>query len=248
MTLNDLAGKIPFGVSMISKVERATRVPKRDFVDALESVFCTNGALLRRWSAGMRSASDPDWYTRVTSAERDAAEIRIFHSTVVPGRFQTEEYARAVLRDCRPLDPSDKLEEVVRLRMKLLPALLSGRAPAQRLILPEAVVRNAVGGAVSLGRQLEHLIELAESRTIRLTVLPADLPNHAWVTGPFRVITFTDRLPLAYVEHASGGVLIDGSEEVHRLSAIFNELQAWSMTPDESLELMKKVRGDLLHE
>lgn len=230
------------GRSTIGAYETGVRKPDISEAQNLDTHLDAHGALVRAWEAADRADRNPSWHREVTEAERHSTEVRMFHSSAVPGRFQIAEYARAVLRDGRPLDSPDEVERSVTLRMKLLREDQS--LTGQWLILPESVIRSVVGGPGVHTRQLDKLLELAESG-LRLSVLPSSAPTTAGVSGPFRIISFADRMPLVYVEHAAGGVLVDAPEEVRRLTAVFSDMQSWSLDPSASADLIKKVKDDV---
>jgi transcriptional regulator with XRE-family HTH domain len=245
LSQDELGKRIDRGRSTVSGYETGHRVPDVADVRAMDDALTAHGTLLRAREAAERTSRSPLWYQQVTEAEKHATEIRMFHSSVVPGRFQVAEYARAVLRDARPLDSAEDIERSVALRLKMLPQMTAAAVRGQWVILPEAVLSARVGGPETMTCQLDHLQELAESGMLRLSVLPSDAPTTGHLSGPFRVISFSDRMPLLYVEHAAGGALIDRAEEVRRMMAVFSDLQAWSLDPSASLAMIEKAKDDL---
>ncbi|GAA3764585.1 transcriptional regulator with XRE-family HTH domain [Spinactinospora alkalitolerans] len=243
LSLHEVGGRLSITPGMLSKLERATRAPKRDTVGELDQAFSTNGALLRRWSDVTRKATDPDWYRRVEDAEAAAVELRVHHPSLIPGSLQTEDYARTVVTYGRPLDTTEEIDAILGLKTKRVERLLRPGDPALSAVIPEEVIRSCLGDAETVAGQLDHLVNLAESNLLRLYVIPHGVPTHiGQAAGAFSVISFTDRLPLAFTESASGGELVDQPREVQRFVSLFGILQGWALSPADSIELIRRAQ------
>ncbi|GAA1439058.1 helix-turn-helix transcriptional regulator [Nocardiopsis tropica] len=241
ITLGQLAKAIGYGSSTISKIERATRPPKRDYVTAIESVFGTNGDLLRRWSDAKKSADDPDWYRKSVTSEEQANQIRVWHPNLIPGFLQIADYARVIFRDGSPFDTPEQIEQLVALRVGRLEALQQGQNPRILAIISERAIRNIVCSPDVMESQIKHLIALSESGAVQTLIVPMNSPYHGGDSGPLKILGFTERASLVYAEHASGGELITNPEWVARLEMILSDLQTWALPPSASRELMKEA-------
>lgn len=244
-TLDQLSTRIGFAPSTISKIERGTREPKREFVDKTEAAFGTNGALLRRWADTKKSLADPDWFQKSVRSEEEATEIRMWHPMLIPGFMQSAGYARVIFRDGRPFDTSEAIEQLVQLRTSRLTSLQQGKNPRISAVIAERVIRANVGSTEVMREQLKHLLDLAESGAVQLSVLPDNTPYHGGSSGPLKVLAIPERATLVYADHAAGGELISTAEGVRRLVALFGDLQAWSLPPVASRELIERALGDL---
>nr|WP_179809862.1 helix-turn-helix transcriptional regulator [Nocardiopsis sinuspersici] len=246
LSQQELADRCGIARSTLGGHETGHRKPRRSDVESLDRELGAHGGVLRAWESARRLDGNPEWFREIAEAEKYATNIEMFHSALIPGRFQTSDYARSVLTDCRPGDNPANIERLVRIRTSMLPRLLSQNRPQMLVVLTEYVVRHAIGSPHVQAGQLDHLLKLQADGTVRLLIVPSGTQNRAGVaTGPFRLISFEERLPLAYAEHASGGVVIDQRDEVRRLGAIFGEQVSWALTPAASLDLVKQVRGDL---
>ncbi|WP_026128680.1 helix-turn-helix domain-containing protein [Nocardiopsis halophila] len=245
LTVRGLAAQIPFAASTVGKVERATRAPKRDFVDATESVLGTRGTLLRYWTEAKKGEADPEWFRRVVTSEQEATDIRTWNPLLVPGAFQTEAYARTVFLHGRPVASQSEIDRLVDLRLKRSKAILSKGGPAMWAIIDEAALRRVFDSPAPMSEQLTRLEELADTRTVKLQVFPMASACHSGLGGAFRVISFSDRRSLLYVDHGWGGQLMDDAEEVRRAIAIWSELQAWALPPPQSRQLIADIKKGL---
>jgi Domain of unknown function (DUF5753) len=89
-----------------------------------------------------------------------ATSIRSFETQFVPGIFQTEDYARAVIRLGNRSAPADEVERRVSVRLKRQELLASARPPQMWAILDEGVLRRPMGGRTLMRAQLLHLAEV----------------------------------------------------------------------------------------
>lgn len=244
LTQAQLADATGWSRSLISALQRGTRTPKREQVEALDDALATGGALLRLWANLVQNLDAPAWITEVVRSEEQSTEIRMYHLSLVPGVLQTEDYARVVFTYGNPLDRSETIERLVAGRLKRREVLMARGGPSLWAVIDEAVIRRTVGDPQVMSGQLALLIDLAESQAVRLQVVPDNTPLHPGRSGPFRLLTFPDTAPLVYAEHAAGGELIDDHQEVRRFTAIFGELQGWALTPTQSLRLIREVKEE----
>ncbi|MFC3998401.1 Scr1 family TA system antitoxin-like transcriptional regulator [Nocardiopsis sediminis] len=243
LSLSDVSSRMNISIGMLSKIERATRAPKRDTVGELDRVLCTNGSLMRRWSDVNRKVADPDWYRRVEDAEAAAVEIRLHNPTLIPGPLQAPEYTREVLNYGRPLDSDADINALLELKAKRAERALSGGDPRLTALVPEMVIRDCVGSPKTASAQLRHLVDLQESGKVTMYVIPRGVPTHISLsTGSFSLISFVDRMPTVFVESASGGELIDHPpREIQRFVSVFGLLQGWALSPADTLGLIREA-------
>ncbi|MEU0493323.1 helix-turn-helix transcriptional regulator [Nocardiopsis sp. NPDC006139] len=245
LTLDDLAEATGYGMSTISKYERAYRAPKRPFLVEAERSLGANGELIRRWEDTKQTEDDPDWHRKVVKTEERASDIKMWSPLLIPGLLQTGGYARHIFRDGRPQDTDEEVEKLVELRTHRLDMLRKLRNPRLLAIVSEAVIRSRVGTPDVMREQLQHLLDLSSSRDVRILVLPVDAPYHGGHSGPFRVLTSLQEAPLVEVEHASGSTLLSDEHAVVRLQAVFGDLQIWALPPAASRNLISEALGEL---
>lgn len=241
-----MAKKTSVSPSMFSAIERGTRVPKRDFAEALDAVHNTGGAFTRLWVNLMNTEEVPNWFANIILLEQAATEIREYQTLLVPGLLQTEEYARVTLRDGRPWASKDEVEQLVETRMKRHEVVLRDERPLIWFVLDEIVIRRQIGSPEIMRDQLQHIATLVEGEQIKLQVVPQEpWMSHPGLSGPFRIMTFPDRPSMAYAEHMLGEAIIDAAEDVHRFNVIFGALQAEALSRRQSLKILHEAIGEL---
>jgi hypothetical protein len=195
------------------------------------------------------------WHTfpeRAVSAligfEAAAVSIRSFEALLIPGLFQTEEYARAVLRALQPELHSDELESQVQLRMARQIHLIQDDPPAIWAILDEAAVRRQVGSVKIMIDQLKRLIEVSEQPAITLQILPFSTGQHAGMDGSFTIHSFPEPgdPDVIYLGNAMSDYYLEGDKAVRRYGLLFNHLRTVALKPEGSAAFLKKLikRGE----
>jgi hypothetical protein len=123
----------------------------------------------------------------------------------VPGLLQVEEYTRAVLGTASATSgvEVDRIVESRRDRQELLER---DSRPQLFMILGEAALRQAVGGAEVMKHQLQHLVELNDNGIVAIRVLPFELDAHDGLRGPYVHMEFPDVADpdVVFLEHSRG--------------------------------------------
>lgn len=208
------------------------------------------------WARGTKTDSwwepDSDLTTdavdRYIAAETVAARVRIFCTPVLPAQLQTAEYAAAHIRTLFPHWLNRDVERYVGVRQNRQAQLLRADNPLTfEAVVDEAAVRRRVGTATVHLAQLDWLAELltdlVQNRRPNLDIRILPL-----TAGPGRALSpFTIFEPLhadldpttAFIEEtADGGTWVD---PVSDLVDIFEELRTLSVSPEESLSLLREA-------
>ena len=107
---------------------------------------------------------------------------------LVPGIFQTEAYARAIL-GADP-DSGEDLDDLVYGRLERQQILSRPKPPTVTVILDEAVLHRCIGSPKVMHDQLLHLADVSERLRIYIHVIPAEIGTHAGPSeGTVRVIS-----------------------------------------------------------
>lgn len=184
----------------------------------------------------------PEDYQQYITFESEASRLYNYESLYVPGLLQTEAYARAVIRGVLPEKSNEEIEQRVEVRLRRQAALAKETPVGLWAVVDEAAVRRVVGGTQVQREQLRHLAEAAESPTITIQVVTYAAGAHPGMSGPFLVMEFPDPDPaLIYTENASGGLFLEAEPEVQRYRATFQRLTAQALSPDDSVNAIRKA-------
>src|SRR4051794_4093733 len=180
---------------------------ERDIADLLDLYGVTDRDERAAFLRLVRDANTPGWWHRYSDVlpgwfemyvrlEQAAAMIRSYQVQFVPGLFQTECYARAVIAADAQGEPDEETDRRVALRMTRQKLLSEPEAPHFRAVLDEAALRRIYGSTRVMRDQLEHLAAVADLPNITLQVLPFDRGGAAAAAGPFPMLPFAgDDLP-----------------------------------------------------
>ena len=112
---------------------------------------------------------------------------------MLPGLFQTEDYARAILA-VRPGADPDTIDEHLTGRMDRQAILDRADAPHIWSIIDEGVLHRRIGDSKIMRDQLEHLVDLSARPKVGVQVVPLSAGTHAGLLGAF-IIADVDGSP-----------------------------------------------------
>lgn len=166
--------------------------------------------------------------------EESASILRQFEPLLIPGLLQTEEYARALLRDVFARS-AQAIERLVQARIRRQELLDRERPPEMFFILGEAAVRQAVGGPGVMRRQLERLAELGAEKNISIQIMGFDLGAHPGLQGPFILLEFPDPSDdnVLYLESRVDVVTRDDTDETAMFLDTFLDMEGRASRADK---------------
>jgi hypothetical protein len=161
-----------------------------------------------------------------------AASIRSFDAQFVPGLFQTEDYARAVVRLGHQAAPADEIERRVSLRLKRQELLASVQPTRIWAVIDEAVLRRPVGGTAVMRAQLWRLAQMARMPNVMLQVVPFACGGHVGASGSFSILRFEEGdLPdVVYIEQLTSAVYLDRRIDVERYLEVVDQLSGEALS------------------
>ncbi|QXV56899.1 DUF5753 domain-containing protein [Amycolatopsis sp. TNS106] len=191
-----------------------------------------------------------DWFNLYLGLETGAARISTVDLVVLPGLFQTRDYALAIMREGRRWNNKAELETMVDLRMARQEILdRPGDAPHIWSILDESVLRRQVGGPAVMRDQLEHLIELSERPNIDIQVLSFTAGAHGASDGGFILLDYPSEFGgdpgTVYVENRREGLYYEDTEDLRRFRSTFERLQAQAEHPGRTRSFIQNLAREL---
>ncbi|MBT2385736.1 helix-turn-helix transcriptional regulator [Streptomyces sp. ISL-11] len=239
MSGDEVAALLDADRSRVSHMEAGrVDVPRNGLYKLLRAYGCEDGP---HFEALMALAHDrgkgwwddyKDTQTRraldLAELESRATSIRSHESAVIPGMFQTEDYARAVISsvesDHRKLDGwvSFRLD-----RQRVLAGLHSYHA-----IIPESGLRMRVGSTKTMRDQLLRLIEIARLPHVTVQVFPFEMGPYSTFVRSFVLLgAATPELDTLYREHPTGADFIGDGETIADYARMFERLSSLALAP-----------------
>lgn len=242
-TQEDLGRRLGWSLATIASVETARRSPPEGFPEKADQVFKLP-EILTHLAELVRST--PRWFEHYLELEAEATLINVWSVNVVPGLFQTEDYARAVMHAGRPGEPKDAIELDITERIRRQRILDGPAPPSVWAVLHEAAVKQPIGNVETSRTQLGHLLDLARRPNITIQVLAFAAGEHAGVGGPFTVLDFQDQPPVAFAEgHGGSGRLIDQKDELQAVLSAYDRLRAAALSPEASIGMIIGAMSDI---
>lgn len=198
----------------------------------------------------------PAWLDCYPHLEATAARLREYQAVLVPALLQTPAYAAAVGSGRATTDPDTEAALVeARLRRQSLLHPVLGAPPRLEVVLGEAALLTAVGGAAVMADQLRHLITISRSRYVSIRVLPLAAGPHAGVRGgPFVILDFsTDphhsrpAPPVVYQASPTGALYLDQPAHLAAHQRVWTGITRSALTEAESRRLIEETMIDIHH-
>jgi transcriptional regulator with XRE-family HTH domain len=238
LSLTQLANKIGCTRQTVSNMEyaRPTHRLNADQAAALDELWELNRHFRRllRWA---RTRHHPQWFQEYEGYETKASSLRMFEPLLVPGLFQTEDYARTMLTAARVVKD---VEAAVRRRMERQQLLTREDPPLLWVLLDEGVLDRPVGGSAVMRAQLERMLEVGSLPNVTIRVIPRAAGFHVGLEGSFVLATIPDG-ELAYMEAWGGGRLEEDRAAIRRYGTLYDRIGAEALPESSSRTLMRQI-------
>jgi transcriptional regulator with XRE-family HTH domain len=266
LTQQQVAKELEWSTSKLIRIEGGHSSITMVDLDALLNKYGVTSAEERdELHALNREAKETGWWDRYRGKigatyleyvgyEAGAAFLRQSQNAFVPGLLQTAAYARVVtVVGAVDADDEERIAAVVGLRMQRQEELARRQNPPQMYFaIDEAVIRRHVGLTTDpaiMPDQLRHIADRAErDELLTVRVIPFSAGEHPGQFGPFTLLRFASRMSeILYLDAGLAGVnMVSGDEaQVAEYAEDFEELLECALTPDESIELMRRAADEM---
>ncbi|MEU5091144.1 helix-turn-helix transcriptional regulator [Streptomyces sp. NPDC021356] len=241
----------------ISQIEAGTTGVSEERLRRLAAHYaCTDAALVDALAAFATDRTRGWWEEyrgRLPTSFLDLSELE-HHATYrwdvdflhVPGLLQTEDYARALF-SCRvPQPPEAEVEMRVEHRMRRRVIIEEPSPIPYDVLVHEAALRIKVGGRSTSRTQLARVLELSEADHVTVRVIPFELDDFADVTA---VMAYAGgavpRLDTVVRDGPHGSLFIDSEAQLGVFRTLFRRVEAVSLDPERSRDLVHGLAKDL---
>lgn len=241
-SLRELADKVGWDHSQLHSLERGRTLGGPEIIEALDTVYGTKPLLMRLWEIAKQRVVFRDKYVRYMELEAEAVAIEHYAGAFLPGVFQTEAYARALLWST-PHRPSDVagLEEQLEARMGRKEMLYGDFPPYLRAIFDEPVLRRPLPEVQEWREQLGHLIEVASLPHVSVQVLPFSAGLHDLLDGALTLLRHPDGRAAAWLESSKSGEMFEDADDVERFRLSYDALRGLALSPRDSVAFIEQV-------
>jgi Domain of unknown function (DUF5753) len=127
-------------------------------------------------------------------------------------------------------------------------AILGDLRPEVRLVIGEAALHQQVGSKTVMNEQLTALaLAAGDSGIVTVQVLPFESGAHAAAgDGSLAILRFAGApgLGLVHLGGIGGGVCLEGKDDLEAYERVFEQLQAFALSPAQSALLLRGLVGD----
>ena len=189
-----------------------------------------------------------------------ATEILCYEAHQVPDLLQTPDYMRAVAAADARYATGPQRTHATEVKLNRQRVVHAGRAPHLDVVVTEGALRQTVGPPRAMREQLGRLAALAETgyadglpdrdipaagrSSVSLRVLPFAEGAHAAAgCGSMTLLRFaqTPEIGVIHVAALSGGISLEGREEVTRYLRTFAELRSAALPSSRSAQLIRSI-------
>ena len=188
-----------------------------------------------------------------------ATEILAYEANQVPDLLQTADYMRAVAAADARYTTGDERAHAMEVKLNRQRIVVAGRAPRLEVVITEGALRQTVGPARVMRGQLGRLASLAdtgfaqglpdgvreaERAAVSLRVLPFAAGAHAAAgCGSMTLLRFaeTPEIGVIHLAALSGGISLEGRDEVARYLRVFGQLRAAALPGPRSAHLIRAI-------
>lgn len=252
LTVDDVARELLCSPPKISRIETGTRPASLRDVRDLCRLYRVSDVEQARLMTIAREAKQQGWWNKfddlvidsLIGLEIEANRISSHEAAVVPWIFQTEQYARAVIKGVLPRIDDRILDERVTARMTRQELLRSPDPPYLWSLIDESALRRTVGGNRVMWEQLSKILEVAATPNITMQIVPFEAGAQPGLDNTFTLLEFGSSVqsPVVFIENLAGNLYLERDAEIQRYQEVLEHLRAHALSPANSARFVEEIR------
>ncbi|MFD7103126.1 XRE family transcriptional regulator [Streptomyces kasugaensis] len=196
------------------------------------------------WWEDYRGILSPG-FLDVAELEHHAKRIQAIEMLHVPGVFQTEGYARELIRSGVAELPATELSARVEHRMRRR-EIFDRPAPTPfEAFIHEAALRMRYCAVDTMTEQLEFLIEVSHWPSVTIRIIPFD----AQVTGSVHSMMYAGAtipaLDTVQIDSAFDSGFLDAEAQLSRYRELLNSVESISLSVEESRKSIHRIAKEM---
>ncbi len=252
LTVEEVAHHLLCSTPKVSRIETGTRSPTLRDVRDLCLLYKVSEAEQERLMTIARESKQQGWWNKfddldiesLIGLEIEAKRISSYESANLPWAFQTEEYARAIIKGILPRIGDRILDERVTARMTRQELLRSPNPPYLWSLIDESAFYRAVGGNRVMREQLSKILDMVGASNVTMQVVPFEAGAHPGLDNTFTLLEFDRSVltPVVFVENLAGNLYLEREAEIERYREALEHLRACALSPTNSARWVQEVR------
>jgi hypothetical protein len=241
MTQLRVASHLGYTKGFISQVECGWKRLDVSKVQELDDLL-EAGSRLVRLHEDLYAPEQVDWQEQLHVLQAGADLIRQYSGVLVPGNFQTKDYACAVFAAGAPWLKKAVIEQKMTTRLERASRVLHEDGPQYHVVLDDVVVLRPIADNRVMREQIDKLIDLSTSGRLQLQMYGWGTLPHAGPDGPFSLIATPSAPEVLHAESVYLGQTTDEPHMVRGFVSLFSRLQANARSVRASLDYLRQVR------
>jgi transcriptional regulator with XRE-family HTH domain len=206
-------------------------------------------ARLKPWWYAYRDHFAPGFQSYL-DLEAGASTLKFYQPALIPGLFQTEDYARAVITSTATEGfTSEDLELEVKVRLKRQEAVFEREEPPSIVaILDEAVLRRICGSTAIMTEQLRYLASMVQRSRASIRVVPFARGGLLGSYGTFIILEFPDDAdePAAYIEGVASVQVVRSQPQItNPYLRLFEKALTHALSEEDSVRFVDRIADEL---
>lgn len=220
-------------------------MPDPKFAERAEAVLGNTGAVRNAARHLARQPGLAAWFRRWAQLETTAITLYTYECRLIPGLLQTEAYARTLFTNQLPPLSDEQIEAQWLARAERQELLRERPNTAFAFVLEEHLFRRRTGGVEVTRQLIDHMLKIAEGRNVEIQIMPTVRETHSGLDGPMQLLETPENKWFVYCEAQRGGLLVSDPKEVSVLQRRYASMRSQALTPEDSVSLLQRMRGDL---
>ncbi|MER6960862.1 MULTISPECIES: helix-turn-helix transcriptional regulator [unclassified Streptomyces] len=241
LTAGEAAEQINMGRVQLSQIETAkTSILTPRLRELCDLYSCTDKPYVESLVA-MSEATGKGWWSvhkkrrsldalNTAELEANCATLRAHQSMLIPGLFQTADYARAIFTT--PGLGFERSAGAVEFRMERQRVLTRDNPPTVHAVIHEAALHMRFGGTKVVREQLLHLVELARLPNVTIQIYPFTAQTYPAYSGNFvHTMPGIPELGTVLLELPSGLTYLGDRPSLDQYARLFQHLSENALAP-----------------
>ncbi|WP_190021862.1 helix-turn-helix domain-containing protein [Streptomyces hiroshimensis] len=253
MTAEEVAERLLVSQSKISRLENGRRsISQRDVRDLCGVYGVEDHRIVDSLMQMAKESRQQGWwhafgdtpYSVYIGLETDAASLRVYEASLVPGLLQTPNYASAVTEGSWPEATTADIERRVQVRMRRQERITDPENPLRLwAVIDESALRRIVGSREIMAEQMRQLVQFSLEPHITVQVLPYDVGAHPGMYGKFSILEFNDPQDAStvYLEGITSDLYLEKPNDVQTYSVMYEHLRMQALNADHSRQFIDRV-------
>lgn len=253
MTAEEVAERLLVSQSKISRLENGRRsISQRDVRDLCGVYGVEDHRIVDSLMQMAKESRQQGWwhafgdipYSVYIGLETDAASLRVYEASLVPGLLQTPNYASAVTEGSWPEATAADIERRVQVRMRRQERITDPDNPLRLwAVIDESALRRIVGSRAIMQEQMRKLVEFSLQPHITVQVLPYDVGAHPGMYGKFCILEFNDPQDAStvYLEGITSDLYLEKPNDVQTYSVMYEHLRMQALNAENSRQFIERV-------